>query len=220
MLPEPNPDGSFPIVSREEIGKAKEIIRLNTGVENLDPEYIRSYAELLKAAEEKMRKDKANIIMPRNPAVNVPVPDGMTTDSYKEMNLVAGHRVGWDYKQEYLAKLGEMYAEGYITEAEHDKRVEWVNAAQTSEQIDVAFTDLQKAMLDMKMKEYSLPETAKKKFPPSRAQAPFSYVWMIYMLIVGTILSLTGAWVGAGIFFTYFVIILLVNSIIRRKRNR
>lgn len=182
-------------------------------MENLDPEYIRSYAELLKAAEEKMRKDKANIIMPRNPAVNVPVPDGMTTDSYKRMNLVAGHRVGWDYKQEYLAKLGEMYAEGYITEAEHDKRVEWVNAAQTSEQIDVAFSDLQRAMLDMKMKEYLPVETKR-----TASHAPAPKIVLLYFLVTGIFLAVGGSLVGAGIFFAAFIFCLLVNWNIRHRK--
>jgi hypothetical protein len=63
-------------------------------------------------------------------------------DTYQKMNIIAGNRVGFDIKQKYLDRLAELSANGYLTSKEYDARVDWINNALTSNQLEEAFKDL------------------------------------------------------------------------------
>lgn len=108
--------------------------------------------EELEEAKKLMDKDKN---LPVNRIVNrVDIPENMTAENYLGMKILPGHRIGWEYKQQHIGILSDLYAEGYLTEAEYDKRVEWVNAAQTSQQIGIAFMDLHSSLTKLRVNEY------------------------------------------------------------------
>lgn len=196
-------DGSYPI-NHEDLDRAKKIIQ--------GEHPINSYDELLERTRKAMAevKGRRDIILPRNPAMNIPMPPNMGVENYQEMNLVAGHRVGWEYKQAYIHKLAELFAEGYLTEAEYDKRVEWVNAAQTSEQVDVVFADLQRSMLQMKMNEYLLP--AEEKTRRWNSQATMLVIFYSFLI---TLFAFSGIWVGIGVLTAELAILLPIQ--LRKK---
>jgi Domain of unknown function (DUF1707) len=60
----------------------------------------------------------------------------------REMNLLDQTRIGYEQKQAYQDWLAQLAAEGYLTSEEYDARMEWLFAAQTEDQIKMAFRDL------------------------------------------------------------------------------
>lgn len=129
---------------------------------------------------------------------NFPIPKDMTIEHYQGMNLLPGRRIGLGQKEQFIAKLSELYVEGYLTEEEYDKRTDWVNAAQTIEQIEVAFIDLQQALLAVKIKDYLRDSTPVKK--------DSSKAWLIGPVVLYTVIflcmaidALSGAYWGVGI---------------------
>jgi hypothetical protein len=85
------------------------------------------------------------------------IPKGMTTDDYQTMNIIPGNRIGWETRQEHLHRLSDLYTLGYLTEEEYEKRVEWVNQAQTIEQVNIVFSDLRRTILSEKAAGYLKP---------------------------------------------------------------
>jgi len=162
-----NPDGSFPI-TEEGLRAARKILPL------------KDYTELLRVTMEHMEKDKnRHIILPSSVGREFPIPPNMDVEHYQGMKLVPGNRVGWEYKQTYIGKLAELFTEGYLSEEEYDKRVAWINDSQTSEQIDIAFSDLQQALMQMKVKEYLPPATPAAKMPKAWMALPLFVIGVI-----------------------------------------
>jgi DUF1707 SHOCT-like domain len=186
-----NPDGSFPI-TEEGLRAARKILPL------------KDYTELLRVSMEHMEKDKnRHIILSSSVGREFPIPPNMDVEHYQGMKLVPGHRVGWEYKQTYIGKLAELFAEGYLSEEEYDKRVAWVNDSQTSEQIDVVFTDLQNALMQMKVKEY---------LPAVNSESKLSKAWLTLPLFLYSVIILgmvtdavTGFWSGTCILMVAFI---------------
>lgn len=92
--------------------------------------------EKIKVAIRKLDLSKAPVVIPK----------GMASDDYQDMNILPGNRIGWEHRQEHLHRLSDLYTLGYLTEEEYEKRVEWVNSAQTVEQVNIVFTDLRKTL--------------------------------------------------------------------------
>lgn len=131
------------------------------------------------------------------------------------MNLLPGHRIGLGQREQYIAKLSEAYIDGYLTEEEYDKRTDWVNSAQTIEQIEVAFHDLQQSLLNVKIKQY-LDEPGKEL--PNLAVPNFLFVIIAGVFSFGiTIESIAGSWIGALILFTEMI--LIITFLYRAKRK-
>jgi hypothetical protein len=63
-------------------------------------------------------------------------------ERYQQMNLLPSARIGWETKQAYIGRLIEAHSNEYLTDDEYDARFKWVTAAQTEEQIKLAFKDL------------------------------------------------------------------------------
>lgn len=127
----------------------------------------------------------------------VSIPKDMTVEHYQGMNLLPGRRIGLGQKEQFIAKLAELYVEGYLTEEEYDKRTDWVNAAQTVEQIEVAFIDLQQALLSVKIKEYLRDNTVKKDSSKAWLIGPIVLYTVIFLCMA--IDALNGAYWGVGI---------------------
>ena len=81
-------------------------------------------------------------------------PEGMTVNDYQAMRILPGNRIGWETRQKHLYRLSDLYTLGYLTEEEYDKRVEWVNNAQTIEQVNIVFTDLAMSTLSEEASDY------------------------------------------------------------------
>lgn len=126
----------------------KEVLQLNLNPDGSFP--VASEAELKKAL--------ARVEFNRAPSV---IPKGMTADNYQDMNILPGNRIGWEQKQEHLHRLSDLYTLGYLTEEEYEKRVEWVNNAQTIEQVNIVFTDLRKNILSAEADSYLQPAVVK-----------------------------------------------------------
>lgn len=67
---------------------------------------------------------------------------GLPLSLFRKMNILSEQREGWLVKQAYQEWLGRMYAEGYISEAEHDARMAWTEAARTERELRAAVADL------------------------------------------------------------------------------
>jgi hypothetical protein len=141
------------------------------------------------------RNKLPDVTRKRLPAIDIP--KNMTPDHYYGMNLLPGHRIGLGVKERYIAILSDLYVEGYLTEEEYDKRTDWVNAAQTSEQIEIAFMDLQQSLLQIKIKDYlkdikPVKKTDKSVFIP----AGIFYIIVIFMMVID---ALNHTYWGVGI---------------------
>jgi hypothetical protein len=189
--------GSFPIRDEEEIRISKELARIaHVGI-----------------AEAIMEKDK-HLTKRVDTPQRVDIPPGMTVEHYHGMNIASGHRIGWEYKQQYLAKLGELYAEGYLTEDEYDKRAEWVNEAKTSEQIDLAFLDLQKSLLSVKVNEYLKP----KEHKDTVGSAIPVFMFMMFALCI-SVEGIAGSWIGFFILLGELLAIIFFMGLGHRYRT-
>lgn len=153
-----------------------------------------------------MDKDK-NLPVPREVS-RVDIPPNMTTADYHQMNLRPGHRIGLEYKQKHLSALSDLYVEGFLTEEEYDKRVNWVNDAQTSEQVDIAFTDLQRALLKLKVDEYLQPEKKTGQKIPSGIISLFMVISAVFLFGI-TVEAALGVWLAALILFAEFLGLML-----------
>lgn len=143
-------------------------------------------------------KDK-NLPVPREVS-RVDIPPNMTTDDYHQMNLRPGHRIGLEYKQKYINTLSDLYVEGYLTEEEYDKRTAWVNEAQTSEQVEIAFMDLQRSLALMKVKDYLKPETHKDNIKSTGLVPMFVFICAVFIFGV-TLEAVAHVWFAAAILF-------------------
>jgi hypothetical protein len=59
-----------------------------------------------------------------------------------KINLIRGTRVGFTTKQKYQDYLTEMAAQGHLTTEEYGARMEWIEAAQTEDELRVVLIDL------------------------------------------------------------------------------
>lgn len=135
------------------------------------------------------------------PSTVVPFPEGKTSEDYDTMHVLPGNRVGFETKQAYIQKLGDLYAEGYLTEEEYDTRVSWVNISQTQQQIDLVFKDLSAHLLELKAKTYLLDKKntiPHKKKISAGVIAPMIIVYL-FVITIMIMLMASGAWVGGGI---------------------
>lgn len=146
-----------------------------------------------------MEKDNSKLPVNRTRLPQVSIPKDMTPEHYQGMNLLPGNRVGEDYRQKYLDKLSELCVNGYITQDEFDRRAEWVNSAQTSEQVEIAFLDLQNALRAMTAKEYFQKDIRanREKLHKTWLIGP-AFVYLVVVLCM-VIDALSGAYIGVGI---------------------
>lgn len=188
-----NPDGSFQV-----------------GYERF---LIAHEADLKKATEkiEKVRDDLAKVDFSRAPVV---IPKGMTADNYQNMNILPGNRIGWEQKQEHLHRLSDLYTLGYLTEEEYEKRMEWVNNAQTIEQVNVVFTDLrEKKILSTEAGSYLQPAAKDSRWVSF-------WVFMVTGVMVTTyiLLAMMGAWLTELIIIFGSVIFAEAASLYYRRK--
>lgn len=148
---------------------------------------------------------------------SVDIPKDMTPEHYYGMNLLPGHRIGMEYKEGYIARLSELYIQGYLTEEEYDKRTSWVNAAQTSEQIEIAFLDLQSSLLGLKVQKYlSEKKPAEKRNVPKGFFIPAIFCYVVILFCI-TVNAITGADWGIGLLSAELLI--FTALIIRKYRQ-
>lgn len=169
--------------------------------------------EEIKAAKQMVDKDKN--LLPRT-MHSVNIPKDMTVEHVHEMNLLPGHRIGLEYKEGYIARLSELYVQGYLTEEEYDKRTDWVNAAQTSEQIEVAFLDLQSSLLGLKVKEYLADQTPVNNKSKARFFAPAILGYLIIFFCMSIDIAAGGYWAAAILGAE----LLIFSAIVTRKYRK
>lgn len=143
------------------------------------------------------------------------IPKGMTSDDYQNMCILPGNRIGWQQKQEHLHQLSDLYTLGYLTEEEYDKRAEWVNNAQTIEQVNVVFTDLRKDILTTEAGGY---------LKPAVKDSGWVSFWtfIITGILVATYIQLAimGAWGAELVMIMVTVIILEAINVAGGKKKR
>lgn len=137
--------------------------------------------------EAELEKIKAAIRRVDFSKAPVAIPQGMTAGDYQNLNILPGNRIGWEQKQEHLHRLSDLYTLGYLTEEEYEKRMEWVNTAQTVEQVNIVFTDLRRNILTAEAGSYLEPAAVKD------SRRLMTIIWMFIIIATG-ILTAMHAW--------------------------
>ena len=79
--------------------------------------------------------------------------DHKAVELYKtKMNVLNGQRIGDETRRKSLDKLIDCYISGYLTEEEYDHRQLIVEAAKTQQDINIVFSDLYNAGIDINVK--------------------------------------------------------------------
>ena len=141
------------------------------------------------------------------------IPKGMTAGDYQTMNILPGNRIGWQQKQDHLHRLSDLYTLGYLTEEEYEKRVEWVNNAQTIEQVNIVFADLHRNILTVEAGSYLKPVSAKDYWRVSFGVLIMAAV----MVAMYTWLAVIQAWNAELILITGVIVITAAASLYHRK---
>lgn len=146
---------------------------------------IHSEAELgkIKAAIDRVDFNRVPVVLPK----------GMTAEDYQNMNILPGNRIGWEKKQEHVHRLSDLYTLGYLTEEEYEKRTEWVNNAQTTEQVNIVFTDLRQKKMTLTAEADSYLKPAGKD-----SRRVSFWVFMVTGVAISTciLLAMMGAWLS------------------------
>lgn len=172
---------------------------------------IVTYDDLLKAAQLHMDKDKRNLPARRE----MSIPPNMTAEDYQGMNLTEGQRISTDARLTYIEYIMKLAGAGYITPEEEEKRVNWIQDAQTREQAEIAFADLQESLLKLKVEQYSPSVTREYVSPPRLLLTPFLVMIIFTFGMISQALS--GQWEFTAVFAAGLVTVLLLTVNAVRK---
>lgn len=125
---------------------------------------------------------------------------------HRDMNIVHGTRVSWEYKQRYTDWLAKLTAEGHLTHDEYAARMEWVDASHTEQDLRVAFVDLPTLPLTPR------PQPKRQRRPVCRwPESPYwmagAATWELVLFILSIIAgNVTGIIIG-GVFGAIFLVV-------------